>query len=310
MTDPNHVMTDPGAVLAHFAATAQWHDVPAPVQRRIEELFLDWMGAALAGKGAHVVEQDDVHSGAVFHPAAVVFPPALAVAQALGRSGADFLMASVVGYEVGIRVGEFRGRSHHCTFRTAATAGLTAAYLAADGFTGATRIFDGAQGMAAGMSSDADPAKLADALGTRWTVAETSFKWHASCRHTHPAADALQLLMHTHTLAAHDVATVVARVHQAALDVLGPVTDHEVDPAYPARWIGTVEVTTADGRRCEARVDEPKGDPGNTLSRAELEAKAIRLAQYGGGASATEMQQLITSVWTLAKAAVVPRFLS
>ena len=47
----------------------------------------------------------------------------------------------------------------------AAAAGLMAAYLAADGFTGATRILEGAQGMAAGMSSDADPARLTDGLG-------------------------------------------------------------------------------------------------------------------------------------------------
>ena len=45
--------------------------------------------------------------------------------------------------------------------------------------------------MAAGMSRDADPSKLCDRLGTRWALAETSFKYHASCRHTHPAADAL-----------------------------------------------------------------------------------------------------------------------
>ena len=45
--------------------------------------------------------------------------------------------------------------------------------------------------MAAGMSRDADPAKLCDRLGTRWALAETSFST-ASCRHTHPAADALQ----------------------------------------------------------------------------------------------------------------------
>ena len=56
MTDTKLVTTDPGAALAHFAATAQWHDVPAPVQRRIEDLFLDWMGSALAGKGARAVE--------------------------------------------------------------------------------------------------------------------------------------------------------------------------------------------------------------------------------------------------------------
>ena len=101
--------------------------------------------------------------------------------------------------------------------------GLLAAYLAKDGFTGATRILEGAQGMAAGMSSDADPAKLTDRLGERWALVETSFKYHASCRHTHPAADALLAVVEEHELAADDIATVTAHVHQAAIDVLGPV---------------------------------------------------------------------------------------
>ena len=144
MTDAD----DPGRDLAQFAATLRWSDVPAPVQRRAEDLCLDWLASALAGKGArpvesiarfmqamgpdhgpseilihrrgssplvaavanaaasHFAEQDDVHNGSVFHPAAVVFPAALAVAQALGRSGAELLAAAVVGYEVGIRVGD------------------------------------------------------------------------------------------------------------------------------------------------------------------------------------------------------------
>ena len=46
--------------------------------------------------------------------------------------------------------------------------------------------------------------------------------------------------------------------------------DPEVDTAYPARWIGKVSVATRDGRTLVARVDEPKGDPGNTLTRGEL----------------------------------------
>src|SRR3546814_5625356 len=78
--------------------------------------------------------------------------------------------------------------------------------------------------MAAGMSSDADPTKLTDGLGTRWAVLETSFKFHASCRHTHPAADALQQVLQSHKLAANEIAAVVAHVHQGAIDVLGPVT--------------------------------------------------------------------------------------
>jgi 2-methylcitrate dehydratase PrpD len=306
---------------------------------------------------------------------------------------------------VGIRVGEFLGRSHYRVFHTTGTAGtvaaaaavgrlleldaaqmvhafgsagtqaaglweflrdaadskqlhtakaasdgLMAAYLAADGFTGARRILEGPQGMAAGMSTDANPARLTDGLGQRWALAETSFKYHASCRHTHPAADALQQVMRVHALRAEDIAHVTAHVHQAAIDVLGPVTDprtvhqskfsmgsvlglialfgragltefdahyfdarvvalrervymlldEEVDTAYPQRWIGKVSVRTIDGRTLQGRVDEPKGDPGNTLSRAEIEDKARRLAAYGEAANDAEMDAVISRIWALA----------
>jgi 2-methylcitrate dehydratase PrpD len=58
-----------------------------------------------------------------------------------------------------------------------------------------------------------------------------------------------------------------------------------------------------------ARVDEPKGDPGNTLSRPELEAKARALAAYGEGASAAEMDEVIERIWALADAPRVERWL-
>jgi 2-methylcitrate dehydratase PrpD len=439
----------PNQTLATFAANLQFDDIPASVLRRAEDLFLDWAGCALAGKGArpveaiaafaqlmgpatgsaeilisrtrstplfaamvnaassHYAEQDDVHNGSVFHPATVVFPAALAVAQALGSSGQQFLTAVVAGYEVGIRVGEFLGRSHYKIFHTTGTAGtlaaaaaagrllnltpqqmqdafgsagtqaaglweflrdgadskqlhaakaaadgLSSAYLANAGFTGARRILEGAQGMGAGMSSDADPAKLVDGLGQRWALAETSFKFHAACRHTHPAADALLQVMTRHGLTAQQIVRVDTFVHQAAIDVLGPVVkpqtvhqskfsmgtvlaliarfktaglaefaDHfnadatvdfrdkvhmvldlEVDLAYPARWIGKVAVHTEDGRILHGRIDEPKGDPGNTLDRSELEQKALRLARFSGAADDAEMAALSDAVWALAKA--------
>ena len=231
----------------------------------------------------------------------------------------------------------------------ASAAGLAAAYLARDGLTGAKRILEGAQGLAAGMSSDADPSRLDDRLGTRWALAETSFKFHAACRHTHPAADALQQVMRGHGIRAEDVKRVIARVHQGAIDVLGPVVDpstvhqskfsmgtvlamiavegraglaefdasyrdprvvafrervtmvldDEVDRAYPARWIGKVTVETNDGRAFEGRVDEPKGDPGNTLTPDELEDKAVRLAGYRGGATDAEMRRAIAAIRAL-----------
>ena len=441
--------TSPTATLARFASELGFDQIPAAVLLRAEDLALDWIGSALAGRGArpveaierfavqmgpsdgdsevlisrrrtaplfaamvnaaasHFAEQDDVHNGSVFHPGAVVFPPALAIAQAYGRSGRDLLTAIVAGYEVGIRVGEFLGRSHYKVFHTTGTAGvvaaaaaagrvlelpadkmrhafgsagtqaaglweflrdaadskqlhvakaaadgLLAAYLAHDGFTGAARILEGAQGMAAGMSTDADPARLTDRLGERWALAETSFKWHAACRHTHPAADALLRIVVEHDLAPDDIVQVTAHVHQAAIDVLGPVTDpstvhqakfsmgtvlgliaifhraglpefqqhfrdprvvalrdrvrmvqdSEVDAAYPQRWIGKVAVTTRDGGTLAARVEEPRGDPGNTLSRSEVEDKAVRLAEWSGAATAAEMRALAQRIYGLADA--------
>ena len=50
---------------------------------------------------------------------------------------------------------------------------------------------------------------------------------------------------------------------------------------------------------------EPKGDPGNSLSRAEIEDKALRLAAFSGAATADEMRELCRRAWTLADAPVV-----
>ena len=374
-----------------------------------------YMAAMANAAASHVVEQDDVHNGSVFHPATVVFSPALAVAQAIGASGEEFLVACVAGYEVGIRVGEFLGRSHYRIFHTTGTAGsvaaaatvgrllkltpeqmnhafgsagtqaaglweflrdaadskqlhtahaagtgLMSAYLAQQGFTGAKCILEGAQGMAAGMSTDADVRKLTDGLGKRWATVETSFKYHASCRHTHPAADALLQVVKAHQLKLSDIAKVLTHVHQGAIDVLGPVVDprtvhqskfsmgtvlalvaqyehaglaefdahfrdaaimtlrdkvemvldEEVDTAYPQRWIGKVTVTTTDGRVLHGRVDEPKGDPGNTLSREEIESKAIRLATYSQSVTEAEMRAVIAKLWALEKAPRVGAWLA
>lgn len=399
--------------MARFAVQMGPGDGPSEiiVNRRGSSPYLAAMANAAA---SHVVEQDDVHNASVFHPATVVFPPALAMAQSLGASGKALITAAVAGYEVGIRVGEFLGRSHYKVFHTtgtagtlaaaaatghllglnasqmlhalgsagtqsaglweflrtaadskplhtahAAGAGLMAAVLAHDGFTGAERIFDGPQGMAAGMSSDANPACLTDRLGQRWALAETSFKYHASCRHTHPAADALLQVMREHGLQAADIAQVQTHVHQGAIDVLGPVVnpstvhqskfsmgtvlaltalhghaglgeferhynaadtrafcdrvsmslDPEVDRAYPQRWIGKVTVQTHDGRVFKGRVDEPKGDPGNTLSRDELSAKAMRLAEHSRGASADEMRHALEQLWGIARIQHIGRLL-
>jgi 2-methylcitrate dehydratase PrpD len=87
----------------------------------------------------------------------------------------------------------------------------------------------------------------------------------------------------------------------ALRDRVEMVLDPEVDAAYPRRWIGKVTVHTTDGRTLQGRVDEPKGDPGNTLSREEIEAKALQLAAFSGGASEAEMRDTVKRLWQVAQ---------
>ncbi|QLG93689.1 MmgE/PrpD family protein [Pseudomonas yamanorum] len=374
-----------------------------------------YFAALVNAASSHLVEQDDLHNSSVLHAATVVFPAVFAAAQDLGKSGRELLLASVAGYEAGIRIGEFMGRSHYRIFHTTATVGtlaaavavgklldfneeqfinllgsagtqaaglweflrdaadskqlhtakaaadgLLAAYLTADGLTGARNILEGDQGLAAGMSTDADPSKLSDRLGSLWALLETSFKFHASCRHTHPAADALLGLMQREGLSHEQIAHVETRVHQGAIDVLGRVSvpqsvhqakfsmgtvlgliavhgkagltefqafalndsnvsafrdkvgmtlDREVDGAYPQRWLGRVVLTTVDGRVLHGAIDEPKGDPGNTLSREELADKFQRLTRFSGARTPAQSGELIQKVWDLRNAVSLDHWL-
>lgn len=103
-----------GYALSRFISSLSNDDLPSELIAKAKEMFVDWLGFALAGRknravagfeafanamgpasgtstilasrtrsspyiaalvngaSSHVVEQDDVHNGSVFHPAAVV----------------------------------------------------------------------------------------------------------------------------------------------------------------------------------------------------------------------------------------------
>ncbi len=96
--------------------------------------------AALTNGGlSHIVEMDDLHRFSVVHPAAVVIPASLAVAEAEGATGDAFLASVVAGYEVAIRVGEAVGPTHYRHFHNTATCGGFGAAAAAGWLMGLGR---------------------------------------------------------------------------------------------------------------------------------------------------------------------------
>ena len=89
--------------------------------------------AALAnGTAIHGFELDDAHVSSSHHPGAVTVPASLAVAEDLGASGADVLVALAAGYEVGLRVGVCAGTSHSTSgYHVTGTVGTLGAAAAA-----------------------------------------------------------------------------------------------------------------------------------------------------------------------------------
>lgn len=156
--------------LSAFLVATRPADIPGPIIDAAKYYILDWLGSAMAGtatepgrimldyaasqagRGAtvigldeqrnadlaalingslsHIVEMDDLHRASVLHPAAPVIPAALAVAEREWRSGLDFITAVILGYEVGIRIGEAVGKSHYYFWHNTATCGVFGATAA------------------------------------------------------------------------------------------------------------------------------------------------------------------------------------
>lgn len=116
----------------------------------------------------------------------------------------------------------------------AAADGLLAALLAEQGFTAASRIFEGEKGFCRAMAKESDLGRLTQGLGTApLRILSTSFKAHAACYHIHSAIDAVLEIRRKHSIKAADVEKVQIALYPAALDLLEKV---EPQDPYAAKF--------------------------------------------------------------------------
>ena len=87
--------------------------------------------ALINGSAAHTVEVDDIFRDGIYHPGAPTIAAALALAQSSGASGAQFLRAVIVGYEISTRIGAAMGRAHYKYWHNTGTIGVFGACAAA-----------------------------------------------------------------------------------------------------------------------------------------------------------------------------------
>ena len=197
-----------------------------------------------------------------------------------------------------------------------AMAGVSAAFLTADGFTGAPAIT---------VTAD-DQADLWTDLGSRWRIMEQYFKPYPVCRWAQPATEAVLGLIQTHGMGTKDIAQIrIHSFHEAIrLATRSPATTEEAqyslpfpvaaaavhrtlgaaqitgdllhDPEvlrlskgmeliedtgcnalFPAERWARAEIVLADGRTLSSTLTQARGDAVSPLSTAELRGKATSL---------------------------------
>jgi 2-methylcitrate dehydratase PrpD len=198
-----------------------------------------------------------------------------------------------------------------------AMAGVSAAYLAADGFTGAPAI----------SMEDAALAHLWCDLGDTWRIREQYIKLYPVCRWAQPAVEAVLALKQEHGFTSHDVAAIsISTFHEArrlaaipenteqaqyslpfpvaAALVRGTLGVDEVagsglhdaeirrmaqmveitetdqfNAAFPARRFASATITLVDGRELTSGATEARGDPEHRLPDADIRRKFDALTQ-------------------------------
>ena len=216
-----------------------------------------------------------------------------------------------------------------------AMAGAAAAYLAADGFTGAPALL---------IEGEAEAAVWRD-LGTRWEISQQYFKPHPVCRWAQPAMEAVTDLVARHRFAPADIAAIEIRTFAeavrlgtrvprtteqaqyaigfpvAAVAVRGQfgavelsddglkdhdiatmlgcirlIEDKEFSHRFPQERIAVVKITLRDGTQLISPPTGPRGDPESALTDDELVSKFRSLA---GGLSVGRRATIEQSVATL-----------
>ncbi len=219
-----------------------------------------------------------------------------------------------------------------------AMAGVSAAYLAADDFTGAPAI----------TVEDEQLAPLWADLGQRWRIHEQYFKPYPVCRWAQPAIEAALTLCREHGINSTDIDFIeVATFHEArrlctplpenteqaqyslpfataaaiVFGDLGPeqvsgqallhpevrrlsaslkiTEEDQFNSEFPARRLARLVLLTTDGKRYVSEITEARGDPEAPLDEGEIVRKFYRLAEPVLGAGrASQIETLVQNLGT------------
>lgn len=112
----------------------------------------------------------------------------------------------------------------------AAHAGIIAAGLAREGFTGPDTIIEGEKGFLHGHSDSPEPRKVLEGLGDSFEVLKTSIKPHACCRYMQAPLDGILRIMREQRLKPEEVEEVEIGVLKTGFGLIAEPRESKLNP--------------------------------------------------------------------------------
>jgi 2-methylcitrate dehydratase PrpD len=184
------------------------------------------VGNALGGANAY---------GRGFHPTGVAgaFGAAVAAARVLGLDAAAITRAMGIAGTMASGSIEYLADgswTKRLNAGWAAHAGIVAAELAAEGFTGPASAIEGTHGALRSFTDDAHPERLLADLGSPLQVMRVSIKPYGCCRYNHGLIDAVLQLRREHGLTPDSVARMTLHVLSAGAPLVADPIERKRDP--------------------------------------------------------------------------------
>jgi 2-methylcitrate dehydratase PrpD len=245
----------------------------------------------------------DSHYYLGFHSSGTVgtFAAAAACCRLLGASREQWAMAfGIAGSLASGLLANFGSMTKPLHSANAARAGMLAARLAQEGFTGSPAVLEHevgfirthtlcsdafASGGSGGVVPPGDTAGAMNPLGEPWALSDMYYKFNAACSGTHSGGDGMRRLVAEHGVTADDVAQVTIRVPKIQTEVANIQWPATVEQAkFSIRFVaaaGLLGINTAEAFPTE---DSAIADPRVQSVVGLIEVLPLDGVNHGGAA--------------------------
>jgi 2-methylcitrate dehydratase PrpD len=221
-----------------------------------------------------------------FHSSGTVgtFGGAAAACRMLGLPRDRWLMAfGIAGSLAAGLIANFGSMTKPLHTANAARAGILAARLAQEGFTGSAQVLEHKLGFVRTHTMNSDTAAALAPLGQPWALASMMYKFNAACTGTHSGGDGTRALLREHNLTADDVAGLTLRVPKIQTEVANIQWPQTVEQAkFSIRFVAAAGLLGINTAEAFPEQDSEIGDPAVQSAIGLIEVLPLDGINHGG----------------------------